>query len=103
MNQTIDFIKYEKKLSTIGKTSFILSLIALILTIVGGILIAVRFFPGILVLYSGDLIMVIGLVLGAVSFSGPYKNIYALIGFILGIVALCVGSIFKFISFGFLF
>ena len=103
MNQTVDFIKYEKKLTTLGKASFILSLIALVLTIVGGLLIIVRFFPGVLVLYPGDLIMVIGLLLGSVSFSGPYKNIYALVGFILGIVALCVGSIFTIISFGFLF
>lgn len=76
---------------------------ALILTIVGDLLIIMRFIPGILVLFPGDLLIVLGLILGAVSFSGPYKNIYGLIGFILGIVALCVGSIFTFISLGFLF
>lgn len=62
-----------------------------------------RFIPGILILFPRVPLMVLGLILGVVSFLGPYKNIYGLIGFILGIVALFVGSIFTFISLGFLF
>lgn len=46
--------------------------------------------------------MVLGLILRAVSL-GLYKNIFRLDGFILGVVAICVGALFKLISLRLLF
>ena len=89
----------EKRSINVGKASFVLSLVGLILFIVG---IGLTFInPGIMMImyYPSAILTEIGLILGAISYFGPYKVNYGLAGFVIAIVAMSLMPVLVAISY----
>ena len=81
---------YERRHLFLGKASFIIGLIGLILFIVGIVLAFVFPIATIFLIYPANILITLGLLLGAISYFGPYKVTFGLIGFIISLVSMCI-------------
>lgn len=84
---------YQKRQRFLGMASFIISLVALILMIICIALMFIGAFFSIVLYYPTNILTILGIVLGAISYFGPFKVIYGLAAFIIGIVILSIAPI----------
>ena len=90
--------KYEKKLILLGKIALIISILGIIITLVGIGLLNSNNETGSLLLYPANYLLILGLLLGGISYFGPFKNITGFFAFFLCLVFL---MIIPFITAGF--
>jgi len=86
----IDSNLYERRHLILGKVSFVISLVGMILFIVGIILSLARIYFGIILIFPGSILTNLGLIFGAITYFGPYKDNYGLVGFILALITTCI-------------
>jgi hypothetical protein len=84
---------YQKRHNFLRIASFIISIVAMILLIISIVLMFTRMFFGSFLYYPSYILTILSIVLGAISYFGPFKVKYGLIAFIIGIVLVSIGPI----------
>jgi len=96
----IDEDLYEKRHKIIGQISLILAIVTLMVFLIG---VAIMFvlsseFTYFYWHFLVTILATLDITLGAITYCGPFRNLFGLTAFIIGVILLCISPVMMFLS-----